>query len=341
MVLEEYVFHLFWFCDKLSWHSLTCCLLPSTSDIRPEQAIKMDAPVVKAWKKSSTLTKYSYYVMLFFFLLFIFGFRHLRYWNCECSGYYLLDPYRTYVSLSCFFASFFLASILLTCQSQECSLDVKPPGHKTITVDFARNQLHSTQATKTDKAGNFLSVDTSKYQPPRKKKGKHGAYRGPDENGEYRSYALKFKKSTSDEGEEDVADGDFSDLSDYLSWEEGEGLYVLHMRKFGLTHSKTRIRSMISKVDSYIKRRRQKLVLRESVPVSWKGIVCLVFGLLGLTLTLLIGQFWDEPQKRQGGPGARRTPSRRAPVEQRKRLSHSMGSRPGKFSAGLQYQKKN
>lgn len=278
------------------------------------RAIKMDAPVVKAWKKSSTITKYTYYVMLFFFLLFIFGFRHLRYWN---------------------------SSILLTCQSQECSLDVKPPGHKTITVDFARNQLHSTQATKTDKAGNFLSVDTSKYQPPRKKKGKHGAYRGPDENGEYRSYALKFKKSTSDEGEEDVADGDFSDLSDYLSWEEGEGLYVLHMRKFGLTHSKTRIRSMISKVDSYIKRRRQKLILRESVPVSWKGIVCLVFGLLGLTLTLLIGQFWDEPQKRQGGPGARRTPSRRAPVEQRKRLSHSMGSRPGKFSAGLQYQKKN
>jgi hypothetical protein len=42
------------------------------------KAIKMDAPVVKAWKTASTFTKYSYYVMLFFILLIFVGYRYLR-----------------------------------------------------------------------------------------------------------------------------------------------------------------------------------------------------------------------------------------------------------------------
>jgi hypothetical protein len=48
------------------------------------KAIKMDAPVVKAWKQSSAYTKYSYYILLFFIFLMFVGYRHLRYWNGEC-----------------------------------------------------------------------------------------------------------------------------------------------------------------------------------------------------------------------------------------------------------------
>lgn len=49
------------------------------------KAIKMDAPVVKAWKQSSTFTKYSYYILLFFIMLIFIGYRYLRYWNGENS----------------------------------------------------------------------------------------------------------------------------------------------------------------------------------------------------------------------------------------------------------------
>jgi hypothetical protein len=49
------------------------------------KAIKMDAPVVTAWKQSSTFTKYSYYVLGFFFFLIFIGFRYLRNSSGESS----------------------------------------------------------------------------------------------------------------------------------------------------------------------------------------------------------------------------------------------------------------
>jgi hypothetical protein len=45
------------------------------------RGIKMDAPVVKAWKQASSFTKYSYYFVIFFLLMVYGGFRSLMYWN--------------------------------------------------------------------------------------------------------------------------------------------------------------------------------------------------------------------------------------------------------------------
>ena len=42
---------------------------------------KMDAPVVKAWKKASGYTKYTYYIIAVTLFMVIYGFRSLRYWN--------------------------------------------------------------------------------------------------------------------------------------------------------------------------------------------------------------------------------------------------------------------
>lgn len=254
------------------------------------RAIKMDAPVVKAWKKASSFTKYSYYILLFCLLMVFMGFRYLRFWN---------------------------ASIWLTCHATECTLELTPPGSRTQKLVFPRSQLHSAQAIKTDRAGNFLSVDTSKYEPPKRKKGKKdkyksGSYKGPDEKGEFKSYSIKFfarKPEDVQKGEEEVPEADFSALSEFLVKERLEDeteVYALHMRKFGLSQSRTRVRSMVNKVESYKKRRRQKLILKESATLPWQGILLLIFGLLGFMLTLLIGQFWEEAPKRQGGPGARR-----------------------------------
>lgn len=313
------------------------------------KAIKMDAPVVKAWKQSSSFTKYSYYILAVCMLMVFFGYRYLRYWN---------------------------ASIWLTCHAQECTLEVTPPGKRTMTVVFPREQLHSAQTTKVDKAGNFIAVDHSKYEPPprgdkkSKKKGgyKSGAYKGPDDNGEYRSFMIKFhaktppsnnnKKSSTTGGsveggeakpttpeEEPTPDGDFEPLKSHLvveTLEDGKEVYVLHMRKFGLSQSRTRIRSSISKIESYLKQRRHKLHVKESAALPWQGLLLLIFGLLGVMLTLIIGQFWEESAPRkQGGPGVRRSIPSSAPAKNKTTPSFFVDTgRPSKYPPGYNYNKK-
>jgi hypothetical protein len=237
------------------------------------------------------------------------------------------------------------ASIWLTCHAQECTLELTPSGSRTMTVIFARTQLHSAQSIKTDKVGNFLSIDSSKYEPPKREKGKKkykgGSYKGPDEAGEYKSYSLKFRAKTAEDivkTEDDPADGDFSSVADHMEFhEEDGGLYVLHMRKFGLAQSRTRVRSMINKVESYVKKRRQKLLVKESATLPWQGILSLIFGLLGVMLTLLIGQFWEEAPRKQGGPGTRRSATKTSGKPTKPTYSIDTG-RPSKYPPG--YHKK-
>ena len=45
------------------------------------RAIKMDAPVVKAWKKATGYTRWSYYILAVTIFMVFYGFRSLRYWN--------------------------------------------------------------------------------------------------------------------------------------------------------------------------------------------------------------------------------------------------------------------
>ena len=53
---------------------------PTTPD-GSGRGIKMDAPVVKAWKQASAFTKYSYYTLAFFLIMVYGGYRSLMYWN--------------------------------------------------------------------------------------------------------------------------------------------------------------------------------------------------------------------------------------------------------------------
>ena len=216
----------------------------------------------------------------------------------------------------------------------------------------------SAHPIKVDADGNFLSFDNSKYVPYQKGRGKKNksknSYKGPDEDGEYRSYAIKFrasspedeKKRNDPEDEDYVPDADFTPIMKWLSPGEEEGTYMLYMRKFGIEQSRTRIRSMVNKVESYVKRRRQKLILKENATISVKGVLCLVFGLLGVMLTILIGQFWNEPPRRHGGPGTRRqnvrtsNNSTRRPSQTDNPKFFLDTGRPSKYPPGYQYQKK-
>ena len=78
------------------------------------------------------------------------------------------------------------------------------------------------------------------------------------------------------------------------------------IRKFGINQSRRRVKTTVQKIDSYIKRRRHKLTVKENTPPAWQGILLLVLGIFGLLLTMLIGQYWEPPEKkRQTGPGTR------------------------------------
>lgn len=222
-----------------------------------------------------------------------------------------------------------------------------PPAGRTKTVIFPRTQLHSVQAIKTDVNGNFLSLDTSKYEPPARKKGKKSgkgsAHKGPDENGEYRSYQFKILPKAPSDGEKGAGeDADFSPVVQYFTKgtvDDGtDEVYILSMRTFGLTQSRIRVRSNVNKVESYIKRRREKLIIKESASLPAEGILFLVFGLFGALLTVLIGQFWDEPPKKQAGPGVRRT------VPSARKASNPTfvvdTGRPSKYPPGYGYNKK-
>ncbi len=205
----------------------------------------------------------------------------------------------------------------MTCHLQECTLEVTPPGTSAMTVVFPREQLHSAQAIKTDKEGNYLSLDTDKYEPPERKK-KKKKYKnsskpswnskGPDSQGRYKTYRINFlKERPENETRKNALEfADFSKVEKYIMNTEND-MYALHFRHFGLSQSRMRIKSGVNKVESYVRKRRQKLVVREAANLPWQGILCLVFGLVGVLLTLLIGQFYEEEPRRQGGPGARRS----------------------------------
>ena len=49
------------------------------------KAIKMDAPVVKAWKQSSGYTRWTYYILGFFVLLLFVGWIHYHHLEFACT----------------------------------------------------------------------------------------------------------------------------------------------------------------------------------------------------------------------------------------------------------------
>jgi hypothetical protein len=73
------------------------------------KAIKMDAPVVKAWKQASSFTKYSYYILGVCIIVMFWGFQHLRYWNGRSILFLLYWPnHGTFLILCVLSISFFV-----------------------------------------------------------------------------------------------------------------------------------------------------------------------------------------------------------------------------------------
>jgi hypothetical protein len=77
--------------------------------------------------------------------------------------------------------------------------------------------------------------------------------------------------------------------------------YILHLRDFNIGYTRRLARTVVSKINAYVKGRRSSFIIRESRPVAWQGLVMLIFGIFSLVLCLLIGQFWEEEDPTKDG----------------------------------------
>lgn len=212
------------------------------------------------------------------------------------------------------------AGIVIACHSVTCELAVTPVGwgRKVKIFDVNRRQLVNAVALKTTKNGSFATdqniVLTDSFAGKVSKYNKISTYKGPDENGHYFSYGIiledmqtRVSDPTADE-ESRVPDADLKLLLPYMdeirSADNGVTQYRLIPRRFGVQHHKRRVRTSVAKFEGYIKRRRQKLVVHETAPPAWQGVVLIVFGAIGLLISLMLGQFQDPVVHR--GPGVRR-----------------------------------
>ena len=272
--------------------------------------IRLEQSLTKKWSQMSFATRATYGSLVFFLLLLYFGIRWIRYSN---------------------------AYIHVNCRLTTCDLQIMPLGWgRKVRLEFPRRQLLEGVAVKTTSDGSFVPGaanvnDDYITKPITNKKGKKyipahkQSTKGPDAHGHYVSYALLLTDQEPDEppvdgeeGEKPMPIKDLSPLSDYLErvpQEQGGDAdpenslqlrkYRLVLRKFRIGQSKRRVRTILSKVEAYIKRRRTQLVVKETSPPAWQGILGIVVGLMGTLLTLLLGQLWDDVPS-ASGPGVRR-----------------------------------
>jgi hypothetical protein len=198
------------------------------------------------------------------------------------------------------------ASIWLTCNAVECTLEITPPGRKgTQTLKFSKKQLVRSEAIIVDKYNNFVTKDSGRRYGTSTKKDRAG----PDSEGNYDTYTIHLRDPiSSDEtsSEDSKLEVSLSSLESFMSVDKDSGNKVLNMRQFNLGQSKRRTSTMTNKLDSYILNRRHSVIIKENTSISALGMFSLVIGLFGILLTALVGQFWDEDEPKTGGPGVRR-----------------------------------
>ena len=93
-------------------------------------------------------------------------------------------------------------------------------------------------------------------------------------------------------------------LKDYAI-EEGNGQYLLILRKYNIHHRKRRVNALVNKINLYAKGSKSRLTIRENRNVVWQAILGIIFGVFSLLFSALLGQFSDPERTKTRGPGSR------------------------------------
>lgn len=256
-------------------------------------SIHVTPTIVQTWQRASVPTKVTWISFFTTIIMIYLGYRCIRYYN---------------------------TGIYLNCTSNKCTFKLVHTGYKKpTTVDVGRHQIVRTEPVLVKPDGTFVSGNASiKIDYQKSKTTKDGLnYKGPDSDGNYLSYAIYFKDKSDEQTKytdaaEEIIDVQFdiTKLKEVptIDIEDDTNHYRLIVRKHipFVGQSKRRVRMMTQKVESYIKKRRQKMILREVSGPQWQGVVLVVVGIIGFILTLLIGQFKDDNTASQSGPGFRR-----------------------------------
>ena len=284
------------------------------------RSIHLQAPLVTKWQRSSRAVKISYMVALISLFVVIMGWRSLSYYS---------------------------ARLYVECTSTDCVITVRGVGGKAIKLaGIPRHQLLGGKAVKVNSFGTVVNLEVNlneewKYEDhsKKKKKGNSNNYKGPDKDGNYLTYVLMLKNKDLN-GKLDLDNNSGGDVNEQVEkpvdlapimpfmFKPGTGNeYYIVFRQYGITQSRRRVRTMVQKVDSYAKRRRHKLTVKENTSPDWKAVLMLVLGSCACLVSLVMGIFWEDDdalvRHNAGGPGARR---RQQAQQQQRNLNNSKSS---------------
>ena len=278
------------------------------------RSIHLQSQAMLRWKRSSKAVKITYSVALVSLMVVIMGWRVLTYNS---------------------------AQVYLECSNIDCNLVLNGVGRAPkIRMTIPRHQVIGARPAKVNPAGLLVNdnVDINsewKFQQGGGKKGKKKNkqsqnYKGPDKDGNYLTYFVTLRDVDPAENGRNTegVEGASVDLSPIQSFavlassygndednnpsnqnHGGAKEYRIVMRQHGINQTRRRVRNMVQKIDSYAKKRRHKLTVKESSSPDWRGVLMLVLGGCAFLLSLLLAIFWEdeESQARQpSGPGARR-----------------------------------
>lgn len=294
-----------------------------TSSMVDGSASSIQTPwmIQKTWQRTEKPVRITYICMMMGILMIWYGIRYISYYNGS-------------ININCHSVACDLIIYPIGFQ------------RKVQLLNIPRQQFVNVQPVKTLLNGTFVTDQNiqlnDSYRNQKNKYSKHqgssysksSSYKGPDSNGHYLSYAFVLQdKNQNVERHIGMIDTETTnnennspttleveltpilpflqrideDNNDGGSSSSIPSKYRLIQKTFGARHSQRRVRSMITKIETYIKFRRQKLIIIETASPAWQGIVLIVFGSVTILITFTLGQFMNEynSQQQYRGPGMR------------------------------------
>jgi hypothetical protein len=168
----------------------------------------------------------------------------------------------------------------------------------------------------------------------------------PDADGYYESFAVIIAEHSPIEsiyntGHNSTQEWQRLIQSTYVTQEENGNFRVI-VRRFNVGHTFKRVQSQMSKIYTFVKKRREQLHVEEPTNISWQGILLMTFGAMSTLISIALGQFWESEEDDYGVFGGSSTNKKGKKTTSKNIHSSSyrgnvavhngLGSRPNSFA---------